>query len=107
MSTLATEPLASRLKKGPRRAANARARSANAEIIRYFVGKGSTPAPQLDQEVASEAEGLVAAFKADARLFLIQEFTVAQKIERGRVSLEKKAAAVPPNARVSTPTQVE
>jgi hypothetical protein len=63
------------------------------------VGKESDPKPMLEQEVASEAEGLVVAFKTDGRLFRVQEFTVAQKIERERVSLEKQAA---PLQRVST-----
>ena len=35
------------------------------------------------------------AFKTDRRLFLVQEFTVAQKIERGRVSLEKQVRLLP------------
>ena len=47
----------------------------------------------LEQEVASEPEALVIAFKTDGRVFLVQEFTVAQKIERGRVSLEKQAVS--------------
>ena len=69
------------------------------DSVRYFIGKSGDPKPHLDQEVASEPEGLVAAFKTDARLFVVQEFTVEQKIERGRVSLEKAPSARP---RVST-----
>jgi hypothetical protein len=67
--------------------------------IRYFVGKANGSDPVLEQEVASEPEGLVIAFKTDRRLFLIEEFTVAQKIEARRVSLEKQPL---PRERVST-----
>lgn len=74
---------------------------------RYFIGKSGDPKPLLDQEVSSEPEGLVIAFKTDARLFVVHEFTVEQNIERGRVSLEKAPAVqqnrVSPNSqRVST-----
>jgi hypothetical protein len=82
-----------------RRTSGHRGTGRGADAPRYFVGKGSDPKPMLDQEVASEAEALIAAFKSDGRVFLVQEFTVAQKIERGRVSLEKQAALV---QRVST-----
>lgn len=84
---------------GKRHPSNRRSRRQTAEAFRYFVGKGSDPKPMLEQEVASEAEGLVVAFKTDGRLFRVQEFTVAQKIERERVSLKKQAAPV---QRVST-----
>ena len=70
------------------------------ETARYFIGKSGDPKPLLEQEVASEPEGLVIAFKTDARLFVVHEFTVEQKIERGRVSLEKAPAAT--SQRVST-----
>ena len=50
-------------------------------VIRYFVGKGMTRSRCLEQEVASEPEGLVVAFKTDGRVFLVEEFTVTQKIE--------------------------
>jgi hypothetical protein len=74
---------------------------------RYFIGKSGDPKPLLELEVASEPEGLVIAFKTDARLFVVHEFTVEQKIERGRVSLEKAPApghsrASPIGQRVST-----
>ena len=67
--------------------------------IRYFVGKANGSEPVLEQEVASEPEGLVIAFKTDRRLFLVEEFTVTQKIEGGRVTLEKQPL---PRERVST-----
>ena len=58
-------------------------------------------APQLEREVASEAEGLVAAFKTDGSLFLLSEYTVMQRIESGRVTLGKEPAAAA-SQRVST-----
>ena len=63
------------------------------ESIRYFVGKPGGAKPSLDQEVSGEAEGLVIGFKTDARLFVVHEYEVGQKIERGRVCLEKTPAA--------------
>ena len=73
------------------------------EKIRYFVGKPcrGNEAPQLEREVASEAEGLVAAFKTDGSLFLLSEYTVMQRIESGRVTLGKEPAAAA-SQRVST-----
>lgn len=67
--------------------------------VRYFVGKTNGSGPILEQEVASEPEGLVIAFKTDLRLFLVEEFTVVQRIEGGRVSLEKRPLS---RERVST-----
>ena len=80
-------------------APRSRSSGSSREAVRYFVGKSGDPKPHLDQEMPSEAEAMVVAFKTDARLFVVQEFTVEQKIERGRVSLEKASAARP---RVST-----
>jgi hypothetical protein len=74
--------------------------SSPSESIRYFVGKPGGAKPSLDQEVPGEAEGLVIGFKTDARLFVVHEYEVGQKIERGRVCLEKTPAAG--SQRVST-----
>ena len=73
------------------------------ENIRYFIGKPcrNKEAPQFEREVASEAEGLVAAFKTDASLFLLSEYTVMQRIESGRVTLGKEPTAAA-SQRVST-----
>lgn len=85
---------------GKRRSQSPRSRGGQSkEAVRYFIGKSGDRTPVLDQEVASEAEGLVIAFKTDTRLFVVHEFTVVQKIERGRVSLEKAPAS---SQRVST-----
>ena len=56
--------------------------SSPSESIRYFVGKPGGAKPSLDQEVPGEAEGLVIGFKTDARLFVVHEYEVGQKIER-------------------------
>ena len=76
---------------------------AAAEKVRFFVGKPcrNQEAPQLEREVPSEAEGLVAAFKTDGSLFLLSEYTVMQRIESGRVTLEKEPAPAA-SQRVST-----
>ena len=93
---------------GKRRNQSSRPRGGPAKYrVRYFIGKSGDPKPLLEQEVASEPEGLVIAFKTDARLFVVHEFTVEQKIDRGRVSLEKAPApgpsrASPSSQRVST-----
>lgn len=73
------------------------------EKIRFFVGKPccNQEAPQLEREVTSEAEGMVAAFKTDGSLFLLSEYTVMQKIESGRVTLGKEPATAA-SQRVST-----
>jgi hypothetical protein len=97
--TAETPPNGDKKRSAKRRTSGHRAAGRGPHVIRYFVGKGSDPKPMLEQEVASEAEALVVAFKSDGLVFLVQEFTVAQKIEPGRVSLEKQAAPV---QRVST-----
>ena len=62
---------------------------------RYFVGRPGEPdaKPTLEQEVASEPEALVIAFKSDKRVYFITEYRVTQKIEGGQVRLEKEPAA--------------
>jgi hypothetical protein len=73
------------------------------ENVRFFVGKPvkNHEPPVFDQEVTSEAEGLVAAFKTDRCLFLVGEYIVAQRIEGGRVTLDKEPT-LPSSQRVST-----
>ena len=80
-----------------------RERQAIPDNLRFFVGKQgrNQEQPQFEREVASEAEGLVAAFKSDGRLFLVSEYTVVQHIEGGRVTLGKEPAASA-NQRIST-----
>lgn len=69
--------------------------------VRYFVGRAADGdgKPTLEQEVASEPEGLVIAFKNDSRVYFVTEYRVTQRIERGRVRLEKEPVAT---QRVST-----
>ena len=69
--------------------------------VRYFVGRTAEGdgKPTLEQEVASEPEGLVIAFKNDSRVYLVSEYRVTQRIERGKVRLEKEPVAT---QRVST-----
>lgn len=84
--------------KRPRR----KGRGGATEGIRYFVGRPAEPdgKPTLEQEVASEPEALVIAFKGDKRVYFISEYRVTQKIEGGLVRLEKESA--PASQRVST-----
>ena len=102
MATIVEVPLSPKKEKTPKSRPR-RARQTAAEKIRFFVGKPcrSNEAPQLEREVASEAEGLVAAFKTDGSLFLLSEYTVMQRIESGRVTLGKEPAAAA-SQRVST-----
>jgi len=79
-----------------------RPRRRSSDGVRYFVGH-SAPGdgkPTLEQEVASEPEALVIAFKNDSRVYLVNEFRVTQRIEGGQVRLEKEQAA--PTQTVST-----
>ncbi len=46
--------------------------------------------PTLEQEVASEPEGLVIAFKNDSRVYFVHEYRVTQRIEGNEVRLEKE-----------------
>lgn len=79
-----------------------RSKRSASEGIRYFVAKpGSKHGTlTLDQEVPSEPEALVAAFKSDSRVFAVMEYTVVQKIDGNNVALVK--APVAPTQRVST-----
>ena len=71
MATTLDVPVGPKKEKAKRR--SRRGNPSTAENIRFFVGKPcrNKEAPQLEREVASEAEGLVAAFKTDASLFLL------------------------------------
>jgi len=101
MATTLDGPVAPKKEKAKRR--NRRGNSSTVENIRFFVGKPcrNMEAPQLEREVASEAEGLVAAFKTDGSLFLLSEYTVIQRIESGRVTLGKEPTTAA-SQRVST-----
>jgi len=94
-------PVGPKKEKAKRR--SRRGNPSKAENIRFFVGKPcrNEEAPQLEREVASEAEGLVAAFKTDGSLFLLSEYTVMQRIEGGRVTLGKEPTTAA-SQRVST-----
>ena len=102
MATSLEAPLAAKKEKTSKRQGR-RSRQSAPEKIRFFVGKPcrNQEAPQLEREVANEAEGLVAAFKTDGSLFLLREYSVTQRIEGGRVTLEKEPTAAV-SQRVST-----
>ena len=72
-----------------------RPRRRSSDGVRYFVGQPAAEdgKPTLEQEVASEPEALVIAFKKDSRVYLVNEFRVTQRIEGGQVRLEKEPAA--------------
>ncbi len=76
MATTLDVPVGPKKEKAKRR--SRRGNPSKAENIRFFVGKPcrNKEAPQLEREVASEAEGLGAAFKTDGSLFLLSEYTV-------------------------------
>lgn len=76
-------------------------RGQSTESVRYFVGRAADGdgKPTLEQEVASEPEGLVIAFKNDSRVYFVTEYRVTQRIERGKVRLEKEPVST---QRVST-----
>jgi hypothetical protein len=86
----------------PKRPGGRRPRRRSSDGVRYFVGQPAAGdgKPTLEQEVASEPEALVIAFKKDSRVYLVNEFRVTQRIERGQVWLEKEQAAAA--QRVST-----
>jgi hypothetical protein len=102
MTTSIETPIGAKKEKTPKRRGR-RSRQTASEDIRFFVGKPcrNHEAPQLEQEVASEAEGLVAAFKTDRSLFLLSEYTVTQRIEGGRVTLGREPSTAA-SQRVST-----
>ena len=79
-----------------------RLRGASAAGVRYFVGRpvDADAKPTLEQEVASEPEALVIAFKNDSRVYFVSEYRVTQRIEGGEVRLEKEPASA--TQRVST-----
>lgn len=82
------------LRKSSRRRGGRRARS-QATGIRYFVGRPAEGdgKPTLEQEMASEPEALVIAFKNDSRVYFVNEYRVTQRIESGQVRLEKEPAS--------------
>lgn len=75
-----------------RRANRRRRAEAGDHLVRYFVGRpaGDDGKPTLEQEVASEPEGLVIAFKNDSRVYFVHEYRVTQRIEGNEVRLEKE-----------------
>ena len=82
--------------KAPRRRGGRRSRGQSSDGVRYFVGQPANGdgKPTLEQELASEPEALVIAFKSDSRVYFVSEYRVTQRIERGEVRLEKE----PPSA---------
>jgi hypothetical protein len=81
--------------KASRRRGGRRSRSQTSDGVRYFVGRPADGdgKPTLEQEVASEPEALVIAFKNESRVYFVSEYRVTQRIERGQVRLEKEPAA--------------
>jgi hypothetical protein len=79
-------------KGGSRRPERRRRTEAPDQIVRYFVGLPAADdgKPTLEQEVASEPEGLVIAFKNDSRVYFVYEYRVTQRIEGNEVRLEKQ-----------------
>ena len=63
------------------------------ENVRYFVGRpgDGDDKPMLEQEVATEPEAVIIAFKSDCRVYFISEYRVTQRIEGSQVRLEKEA----------------
>jgi hypothetical protein len=81
-------------------------RHSHHEKIRYFIGRpgDGDRKPMLEQEVASEPEALVIAFKSDSIVYFISEYCVTQRIEGSQVRLEKaqlEKEPAPPSQRVS------
>ena len=79
-------------KAGGRRANRRRRAEPGDQAARYFVGRPASDdgKPTLEQEVASEPEGLVIAFKNDSRVYFVHEYRVTQRIEGNEVRLEKE-----------------
>jgi hypothetical protein len=88
--------------KSSRRRSGRRVRGQSADGVRYFVGRPADAdgKPTLEQELASEPEALVIAFKNDSRVYFVSEYRVTQRIEGGQVRLEKEPVAA--SQRVST-----
>ncbi len=91
-------PKAAAAKKSPAKGASRRPdRRRRVEVtdqaVRYFVGRPAADdgKPTLEQEVASEPEGLVIAFKNDSRVYFVHEYRVTQRIEGNEVRLEKQS----------------
>jgi hypothetical protein len=95
-STYQSPRAASAKNPGPKasvRRGNRRRRTeASDQLVRYFVGRPGEDdgKPTLEQEVASEPEGLVIAFKNDSRVYFVHEYRVTQRIEGNEVRLEKE-----------------
>lgn len=88
----AAEAKKPQVKGGSRRPERRRRAEAPDQIVRYFVGRPAADdgKPTLEQEVASEPEGLVIAFKNDSRVYFVHEYRVTQRIEGNEVRLEKQ-----------------
>ena len=103
-ATVTAKPLEQAKRESRRRGSGRRSRNQPADGQRYFVAKASNRRGPLtlDREVASEAEALVAAFKGDTRVFVVIEYTVAQKLQGTSVTLVKELAPPDSSSRVST-----
>ncbi len=79
-------------KAGVRRGNRRRRTEASDQLVRYFVGHPAADdgKPTLEQEVASEPERLVIAFKNDSCVYFVHEYRVTQRIEGNEVRLEKE-----------------
>lgn len=79
-------------KAAPRRGNRRRRAEPGDQLVRYFVGRPASDdgKPTLEQEVTSEPEGLVIAFKNDSRVYFVHEYRVTQRIEGNEVRLEKE-----------------
>ena len=95
--------------KAPRRAALPQPARRRASAT-SSAGPGSRDAkPTLEQEVASEPEALVIAFKNDKRVYFVSEYGVTQRIEGDQVRLEKEPASATSSSQKGflPPTKVE
>ena len=84
------KPKSNGTRKGRRGGRRSRSQADN---VRYFVGRpgNGDDKPMLEQEVATEPEALVIAFKSDSRVYFISEYRVTQRIEGSQVRIEKEA----------------
>ncbi len=66
--------------------------------VRYFLGKPSkgSEAPELGEEVDSEARALLIGYKGDKHVFLVTEYEVTEVIARDKVGLAKQPVAAGP-----------